>query len=210
MLRDTTQASDPFDIMLGRQHGVGSAPTRVQNETLRHRGRKNDPLYSCRRRLVMTPERLGVEGHERLVGLLAAATTKARCGSPRTPRGRPPDLRPQRRHLGVDRVNEISATSPTPSCRPGWVRGGAPSVARGTRSSPGTGRQVSITPPKRPTTSSSASGGPSSASVGSSTTASDPCSAGAPHGQPPPSHLAEIRSIPKSHGDPLRTLSASS
>ena len=76
MLRDTTQAADPFHIVRVANTALESAPTRVQNETLRHRGRKTDPLYSCRRRLVMTPERLGVEGHERLVGLLAAGDHK--------------------------------------------------------------------------------------------------------------------------------------
>jgi hypothetical protein len=48
----------------------------VQNETLGHRGRKTDPLYRCRRRLVTARQRLGVEGHEKLVGLLAAGDPK--------------------------------------------------------------------------------------------------------------------------------------
>jgi len=43
----------------------------VQNETVGHRGRRDDPLYRCRRRLVMAKERLSVDGHERLLGLLA-------------------------------------------------------------------------------------------------------------------------------------------
>ena len=49
-----------------------SVRRRVQNETLGHRGRKTDPLYRCRRRLVMADERLSVDGHDKLLGLLAA------------------------------------------------------------------------------------------------------------------------------------------
>ena len=49
--------------------------SRVQNDTLRHRGRKNDPLYRARRRLTMARERLTGEQHDRLMGLLRAALT---------------------------------------------------------------------------------------------------------------------------------------
>ena len=49
---------------------------RVQNETLGHRGRKHDPLYRARRRLVMARERLTDDQHDRLMGLL-------RSGDPR-------------------------------------------------------------------------------------------------------------------------------
>ena len=45
---------------------------RVQNETLGHRGRKTDPLYRARRRLVMARERLTDGQHERVMGLLRA------------------------------------------------------------------------------------------------------------------------------------------
>jgi transposase len=48
----------------------------VQNETLGHRGRKSDPLYRCRRLLVMAAERIGDDRHERLRGLLAAGDPK--------------------------------------------------------------------------------------------------------------------------------------
>jgi transposase len=37
-----------------------------------HRGRKDDPLYRVRRRLSIAAERLTVDQHERLVGLLRA------------------------------------------------------------------------------------------------------------------------------------------
>src|SRR5579871_2793738 len=45
---------------------------RVQNETLGHRGHKDDPLYRCRKLLSMADERLEEHGRSKLVGLLRA------------------------------------------------------------------------------------------------------------------------------------------
>jgi len=45
---------------------------RVQNETCGHRGRKDDPLYRCRRLLTKADERLDDNGRTRLLGLLDA------------------------------------------------------------------------------------------------------------------------------------------
>ena len=45
---------------------------RVQNETLGHRGRKNDPLYRSRRLLTKGHERLDKHGEAKLLGLLEA------------------------------------------------------------------------------------------------------------------------------------------
>jgi transposase len=44
----------------------------VQNETLGHRGRKDDPLYRSRRLLTKGHERLDETGHTKLMGLLEA------------------------------------------------------------------------------------------------------------------------------------------
>ena len=76
MLPDATQVADPFHVVRVANTALDECRRRVQNETLGHRGRKTDPLYRCRRRLVMARERLSVEGHERLVGLLAAGDPK--------------------------------------------------------------------------------------------------------------------------------------
>ena len=60
---------------------------RVQNETLGHRGRKTDPLYRCRRRLVMarrTAQRRGPRQAARPAR--RRRPEAARCGSPGTPR----------------------------------------------------------------------------------------------------------------------------
>jgi transposase len=45
---------------------------RVQNETLGHRGRKDDPLYRIRRLLTKADERLTEAGRTKLMGLLKA------------------------------------------------------------------------------------------------------------------------------------------
>ena len=45
---------------------------RVQNETMGHRGRKDDPLYRARRLLTKAHERLDERGNDKLVGLLRA------------------------------------------------------------------------------------------------------------------------------------------
>jgi transposase len=45
---------------------------RVQNETLGHRGHKDDPLYRIRRLLTKADERLDDRGRSKLLGLLAA------------------------------------------------------------------------------------------------------------------------------------------
>ncbi|MCA1708811.1 MAG: transposase, partial [Actinobacteria bacterium] len=44
----------------------------VQDDTLGHRGRKNDPLYRCRRLLTKADERLDDNGRTKLLGLLRA------------------------------------------------------------------------------------------------------------------------------------------
>ena len=72
MLPDAVQVADPFHVIQLANQALDECRRRVQNETLGHRGHKDDPLYRCRRRLVMASERLSVDGRERLMGLLAA------------------------------------------------------------------------------------------------------------------------------------------
>jgi transposase len=72
MLPDAVQVADPFHVVPLANQALDECRRRVQNETLGHRGRKTDPLYRCRRRLVMVRERLSVDGREKLLGLLAA------------------------------------------------------------------------------------------------------------------------------------------
>jgi transposase len=55
-----------------RQHRARRVRRRVQNETLGHRGRRDDPLWRARRRFSIARERLTADQHDRLMGLLRA------------------------------------------------------------------------------------------------------------------------------------------
>jgi transposase len=72
MLPDAVQVADPFHVVKLANSKVDECRRRVQNETCGHRGRKDDPLYRCRRLLTKADERLTVEGRDKLLGLLNA------------------------------------------------------------------------------------------------------------------------------------------
>jgi transposase len=76
ILENATLVADPFHVGRRANDCVDDCRRRVQNETLQHRGRRNDPLYRLRRKLTMARERLTDDQHERMVGLL-------RLGDPR-------------------------------------------------------------------------------------------------------------------------------
>ena len=71
MLPNARQVADPYHVIALANRVVDDCRRRVQNETLGHRGRKHDPLYRVRRRLLTGQERLGDDGHQRLLDLLA-------------------------------------------------------------------------------------------------------------------------------------------
>ena len=48
MLPDAVQVADPFHVVKLANPKLDECRRRVQNETLGHRGRKDDPLYRCR------------------------------------------------------------------------------------------------------------------------------------------------------------------
>jgi hypothetical protein len=64
--------ADPFHLVKLANTTLDECRRRVQNETLGYRGPKSDPLCRCRRLLTKAKERLDHNGHEKLVGLLAA------------------------------------------------------------------------------------------------------------------------------------------
>jgi transposase len=66
------QIADPFHVVRVANTALDDCRRRVQNETLGHRGRTDDPLYRSRRRLQMASERLTVDGETKLLGLLKA------------------------------------------------------------------------------------------------------------------------------------------
>jgi transposase len=72
MLPAATLVADPLHVIKLANSKLDECRRRVQNETLGHRGRKDDPLYRARRLLVMADERLDVHGLTKLLGLVDA------------------------------------------------------------------------------------------------------------------------------------------
>jgi transposase len=70
------QVADPFHLVKLANHQLDECRRRVQNETLGHRGHKDDPLYRARRLLTKAHERLDEHGDTRLRGLLEAGDPK--------------------------------------------------------------------------------------------------------------------------------------
>ena len=71
-LPDVMQVADPFHVVKLANAKLDECRRRVQNETLGHRGRKDDPLYRARRLLTKAHERLDERGDTKLAGLLDA------------------------------------------------------------------------------------------------------------------------------------------
>jgi transposase len=72
MLPNATQVADPFHVCKLANQKLDEVRRRVQNETMGHRGHKDDPLYRCRRLLTRADERLDDKGRTKLLGLLEA------------------------------------------------------------------------------------------------------------------------------------------
>ena len=72
MLPTAVQVADPFHVVKLANQRLNDVRQRVQNETLGHRGRRDDPLYRSRRLLTRADERLNNNDRDRLVGLLEA------------------------------------------------------------------------------------------------------------------------------------------
>ena len=72
MLPDAVQVADPFHVVKLANTALDECRRRVQNETVGHRGRRDDPLWRARRRLSIARERLSDDQHNRLMGLLRA------------------------------------------------------------------------------------------------------------------------------------------
>ena len=92
MVPDATQVAGPFHLCKLATTKVDDVRRRVQQETLGHRGYKNDPLYRTRRLLAMADERLDGDTRGRLVGLLDAGDPTVRSAPLARERGRPVDL----------------------------------------------------------------------------------------------------------------------
>ena len=64
--------ADPFHVIRLANNSIDEVRRRTQNDTLGHRGRKDDPLYRARRLLISAHERLTERGDAKLRGLLTA------------------------------------------------------------------------------------------------------------------------------------------
>ena len=71
-LPDAVQVADPFHVVKHAGSKLDECRRRVQNETLGHRGHKDDPLYRARRLLTKGHERLDERGNAKLTSLLEA------------------------------------------------------------------------------------------------------------------------------------------
>ena len=80
MLPDALQVADPFHVVQLANRMLDEVRRRVQNETLGHRGRKDDPLYRARRRLLLGRERLTGSQAERVAGLVRAGDPRSEVG----------------------------------------------------------------------------------------------------------------------------------
>jgi transposase len=67
---DATIVVDHFHTIRLANKAIDDARRRVQQETLGHRGRRDDPLYRIRRRLLVGHERLTDQQHERILTML--------------------------------------------------------------------------------------------------------------------------------------------
>src|SRR5918994_1860693 len=75
-LPHAAQVADPFHLVKHANAKLDECRRRVQNETLGHRGRRDDPLYKSLRLLTKGHERLDDRGEAKLLGLLAAGDPK--------------------------------------------------------------------------------------------------------------------------------------
>jgi transposase len=67
LLDHARKVADPFHVVRVAQRCLDAVRRRVQNETLGHRGRKDDPLYKVRKVLLTGDERLTDRGRSRLL-----------------------------------------------------------------------------------------------------------------------------------------------
>ena len=62
VLPHALQVADPFHVIRLANQRLDDLRRRVQNETVGHRGRKDDPLYRIRRLLTAAHERISDRG----------------------------------------------------------------------------------------------------------------------------------------------------
>jgi hypothetical protein len=86
MLPDATQVADRFHLVGLANAKLDERRRRVQNDTLGHRGRNDDPLHRCRRLLTRADERLDDNVAPASSVSLMPVIPTAKCAPPGTPR----------------------------------------------------------------------------------------------------------------------------
>jgi transposase len=152
MVPDATQVADPFHVVRHANDQLDKCRRRVQNETMGHRGRKDDPLYRSRRLLTKADERLDDKGREKLLAS-RQAIQEVRSAWPGTPR-RPCD---PSMSTSTSRPHSSSPSGSATTCRTSRVlsrcdRSGAPCSSGSARSAPGTVRRCQTGRRRPPTT----------------------------------------------------------
>ena len=66
-LSHAAQVADPYHVVSAANRCLDRIRRRVQNETLGHRGRRDDPLYRIRKILLTGSERVDERGHNRML-----------------------------------------------------------------------------------------------------------------------------------------------
>ena len=209
MLPDAVQVADPFHVVKLANQRLDEVRRRVQNETLGHRGHKDDPLYRSRRLLTegrRTPRR--PRPQRSCSDCSRPATRGARSawrGTPRKSSARSTTIDDP--DLAVEFVDRLGADLQDGRARRRSASSAARSSAGGTRSPRGTKRTCRNGPTEAVNNLIKRVKRVAFGFRRSATTGSAPCSTPAsPTGTySPPSHPAEIRSalnITQKHSRP--------
>ena len=151
------QVADPFHVVRLGNDALDDVRRRVQNQTLGHRGRKDDPLYRARKLLVSASENITENGHTRLRGLLDAGDP---YGEVRDAWHAKETLRAiydiADHQLGIETVNQLAADLQDPGQPEEINRLGRTITAWRTQISNWHAARVPTHPPRQSTTSSNA------------------------------------------------------
>jgi transposase len=126
---------------------------RTQQTSLGHRGRRHDPLYRIRRRLLAGHERLGPTGFAQVLSHLDAGDPKAKSVPPTWPRNCCARATSPPTPSTPDADSSRSTTTATPATCPSSNGSPAPSPAGRSRSCAGTAPGSPTPPPRAPTSS---------------------------------------------------------
>jgi len=160
MLPDVIQVADPFHVVRLAGEKLDLVRRRVQQETLGHRGRKQDPLYRARRLLVLAQERLDEHATGKLTGLLAAGDPRGEVATAWHAKEAVRELYAHRdAALALEWVDQLSADMRDRDCPPEIRQLGRTMYRWRTRSRPGTARRSPTARPRAATTSPSGSSG---------------------------------------------------